>query len=158
RDTYSYLWPRDGALVAHALDIAGFDSVSVDFYRFCRPLLTREGYFVHKYNPDGSPGSSWHPWLHDNEYQLPIQEDETAQGLCAVWKHFDKCRDIEITRPLYRDLIIRAARFLCEFLDAEHGLPLPSYDLWEERRGVHAWTVAAVYGGLMAAANFAEAF
>jgi GH15 family glucan-1,4-alpha-glucosidase len=33
-----------------------------------------------------------------------------------------------------------------------------SWDLWEERHGIHAFTVAAVYAGLGAAANFAEAF
>lgn len=158
RDTYSYMWPRDGALVAHALDISGFDTLSADFYRFCLPLLTRDGYFLHKYNPDGSAGSSWHPWVSEGEPQLPIQEDETALVLWALWKHFDKFRDLEVIKPLYRDLIIRGAHFLSEYLDEAHSLPLPSYDLWEERRGVHSWTVGATYGGLIAAANFAAAF
>jgi len=45
-----------------------------------------------------------------------------------------------------------------DYRDKNTGLPLPSYDLWEERRGVFAFTVGAVYGGLQAAANFAEAF
>jgi glucoamylase len=158
RDTYSYMWPRDGALVAHALDVAGFDSLSRDFYRFCLPLLTREGFFLHKYNPDGSAGSSWHPWLADGQPQLPIQEDETALVVWALWKHFDKYRDVETIKPLYRDLIMKAGGFLARFIDERHDLPSPSYDLWEERHGVHAWTVGAVYGGLMAASNFAEAF
>jgi GH15 family glucan-1,4-alpha-glucosidase len=47
---------------------------------------------------------------------------------------------------------------MARYRDAESGLPLPSWDLWEERRGVHAWTVGATWGGLQAAANFAEAF
>ena len=37
-------------------------------------------------------------------------------------------------------------------------LPAPSYDLWEERRGILTFTCAAVYGGLVAAAEFAHAF
>jgi GH15 family glucan-1,4-alpha-glucosidase len=37
-------------------------------------------------------------------------------------------------------------------------LPLPSYDLWEERRGILTYTTATVYGGLMAAANFTNSF
>jgi GH15 family glucan-1,4-alpha-glucosidase len=37
-------------------------------------------------------------------------------------------------------------------------LPAPSYDLWEERRGIHAFTTAAVWAGLTAACNFAVAF
>src|SRR5205814_2286993 len=40
----------------------------------------------------------------------------------------------------------------------ETGLPRPSYDLWEERWGVHTFTVCAVHAGLVAAARFAEAF
>jgi glucoamylase len=158
RDTYSYMWPRDGALVAHALDVAGFDSLSLDFFKFCRPLITKEGYFLHKYNVDGSAGSSWHPWLADGHPQLPIQEDETALVLWSLWKHFDKFRDVESIKPLYRDLIIRGGDFLASFMDLDHDLPFASYDLWEERHGVHAWTVGAVYGGLLAAANFAQAF
>jgi GH15 family glucan-1,4-alpha-glucosidase len=37
-------------------------------------------------------------------------------------------------------------------------LPIPSYDLWEERYGTHSFTVAAVIAGLKAAANFARLF
>jgi glucoamylase len=158
RDTYSYMWPRDGALVAHSLDISNRRTLTSNFYRFCLPLLTREGYFLHKYNPDGSAGSSWHPWIRDGAYSLPIQEDETALVLWALWKHFDKFRAVEEVKPLYRDLVMRGADFLASHLDPAHNLPKPSYDLWEERWGVHAWTVGAVYGGLIAAASFAAAF
>src|SRR5438270_332730 len=62
RDTYSYLWPRDGALVADALDLAGYGEVTRRFFFLCGELITREGYLLHKYNPDGSLGSSWHAW------------------------------------------------------------------------------------------------
>jgi GH15 family glucan-1,4-alpha-glucosidase len=37
-------------------------------------------------------------------------------------------------------------------------LPLPSWDIWEERRGVLTFTSAAVWAGLDAAARFANAF
>ncbi len=158
RDTYSYVWPRDGALVAHALDIAGYSSIAVDFYNFCSRVITSDGYFLHKYNADGSAGSSWHPWERDGETQIPIQEDETALVLWALWQHFSRYRDVEYIKPLYRNLIIQAADFLASYVDHRTGLPQPSYDLWEERRGVFSFTVSAVYGGLVAASNFAEAF
>ena len=61
-DTYSYMWPRDGALVAYALDLAGQPDVTRSFYKFCKDVLLPEGYLLHKYNPDKSLGSSWHPW------------------------------------------------------------------------------------------------
>lgn len=158
RDTYSYLWPRDGAFVADAMDAAGFPNVARSFYSLCAKLLTEGGYFLHKYNPDGSPASSWHPWVANGRPQLPIQEDETALVLWALWRHYVRYRDIEFVRPLWIRLIQPAADFLVRFRDPETGLPLPSYDLWEERWGVHAFTVASVYGGLKAAWQFAVCF
>ena len=158
RDTYSYMWPRDAALACHALDLAGFPNISRRFYAQCRDLLTEEGYLLHKYNPDGTPASSWHPWLVDGKQRLPIQEDQTALVLWALWRHFWLYKDVEYVRPLYHSLILKAADFMVDFRDPETGLPKPSYDLWEERYGIHTYTCATVYGGLVAARNFARVF
>jgi len=158
RDTYSYAWPRDGALVAAALDAAGYPEVTRRFFDFCHRAVTEEGYFLHKYNPDGSLASSWHGWYHEGRKELPVQEDETALVLWAMARHFQRFRDVEFVKPHYRGLIIRAANWLVAYRDAADGLPLPSWDLWEERRGVSAWTVGAVWGGLQAAAGFAASF
>jgi oligosaccharide amylase len=158
RDTYSYVWPRDGALVADSLDLAGFPDIARWFYNFCSRVITEDGYFYHKYNPDGSPASSWHPWVLKNERAMPIQEDETALVVWAMWRHYYRYRDIEFIRPLWVDVVQKAAEFMCRYRDPRTGLPLPSYDLWEERWGVHAFTVATVYGGLKAARNFAVCF
>lgn len=158
RDTYSYMWPRDGALVADALDLAGFPDVARSFYTFCQKVITDEGFFYHKYNPDGSPASSWHPWIMKGHSSLPIQEDETALVVWVLWRHYYKYRDIEFIRPMWVDIVQKAADFMVRYRDPRTGLPLPSYDLWEERWGVHTFTVATVYGGLKAARNFAVCF
>lgn len=158
RDTYSYIWPRDGALAANALDMAGYPIPAQRFFEFCGAVIEREGYFLHKYNPDGTLASSWHPWLNNGQSQLPIQEDETALVLWALWNHFVLYRDIEFIKPLYRPLIKNAADFMCRYLDPETGLPAPSYDLWEERRGILSFTTGAVFGGLTAASLFCSVF
>lgn len=158
RDTYSYMWPRDGALTAAALDLAGYRELSRRFFDYCGRIISDKGYFLHKYNPDGSLGSSWHPWYGDGQMQLPIQEDETALVLWALWRHFQRWGDVESLKPLYRPLIVAAAAFLEDYRDGRTGLPLPSYDLWEERRGVTTFTAGAVCGGLTAAAHFATLF
>ncbi|TSA00481.1 MAG: glycoside hydrolase family 15 protein [Nitrospiraceae bacterium] len=158
RDTYSYMWPRDGALVAHALDAAGYPQLTRKFFRLCSQLITPEGYFLHKYNPDGSFASSWLPWVKDGEPQLPIQEDETALVLWALWQHFERYRDVEYITPIYAPLIKRAANWMVSYRDPVTGLPKASYDLWEERHGVLAYTCSTVYAGLMAASNFTEGF
>ena len=158
RDTYSYLWPRDGALGAAAMDEAGFPDVARSFYSLCSRIISDQGYFFHKYNPDGSPASSWHPWVSLGNPQLPIQEDETALVLWAVWRHFLRYRDIEFVRPMWVNLITKAADFLVRFRDPDTHLPLPCYNLWEDTWGVHAFTVATVYAGLQAAWQFAVCF
>jgi len=158
-DTYSYMWPRDGALVAYALDLAGQPDVTRSFYEFCKDVLLPEGYLLHKYNPDKSLGSSWHPWTDGvGGQQLPIQEDETALVIWALWEHYTRYKDVEFIRSLYAPLIRRAGEFLASYVEPHTGLPGPSYDLWEERHGIHTFTVAAVWAGLNAAANFAETF
>ncbi len=158
RDTYSYVWPRDGALVANALDHAGYRPVAQNFYNLMADILGKDGYLLHRYNPDGTLASSWHPWWSHGHEQLPIQEDETALVIWALWRHFVVHRDVEFIKPLYKSLIKKAADFMCSYRDKETGLPGPSYDLWEERRGILSFTVAAVFGGITAASLFCSAF
>lgn len=158
RDTYSYMWPRDGALTTHALNKAGYLDLPRSFFLFCDRVHSREGFLLHKYNPDGSLASSWLPWMVNGEKHLPIQEDETSLVLWALWEHFSRYGDVSFIKPLYRSLICPLADFLESYRDKASGLPLASYDLWEERRGVLSWTVASTWGGLNAAANFTRAF
>jgi len=157
RDTYSYAWPRDGALACIALLRAGHLVPVSRFLEFCARVISPAGFVRHKYNPDGTLASSWHPYLREGKAVLPIQEDETALVIWALGEYFDRGRQVESIAPFYRPLVTRPADFLVGYVDAS-GLPLPSYDLWEERWGVHLFTVAAVVAGLRAAARLARAF
>ncbi|MBI4215655.1 MAG: glycoside hydrolase family 15 protein [Parcubacteria group bacterium] len=154
RDTYAYMWPRDAAFVALALDKVGYHRPTRSFFELCNELLTEEGFLMHKYLVDGSLGSSWHSWVVDGKTQYPFQEDETALVLIAMAKYYDKTRSVELVENFYNSLIKKAADFLADYRDAKTKLPLPSYDLWEERLGIHTFTCAAVYGALEAAAFF----
>ncbi|RPJ01599.1 MAG: glycoside hydrolase family 15 protein, partial [Deltaproteobacteria bacterium] len=58
----------------------------------------------------------------------------------------------------YENLVTRCGDFLASYRDGQTGLPFPSYDLWEERWGIHTFTVSAVYGGIRAAEKFARFF
>ena len=156
-DHYSYCWMRDGALVAHGLIMSGQSELSRNFFRFAAGCIDDEGYFLHKYTPEGALASSWHPWMIDGQKILPIQQDETALTLWALRKHFEVFRDVEFIKPLYTPLVARAAEWMLGYRD-QNGLPHPSWDLWEERRGVHTFTVAATIGALDAASRFAEDF
>lgn len=158
RDHYSYMWPRDGALIAYAMTMAGYQGMITPFFHFCAEALSPDGYLHHKYNPDGTVGSSWHPYLNGGNMQLPIQEDETGLVLFALWQDYVRHGIIELPQSLYRTLIRRAARFMSGYIEQELSLPKPSYDLWEERYGIFTFTASAVYGGLIAAANFCSLF
>jgi oligosaccharide amylase len=158
KDTYSYMWPRDGALVARSLDRAGYSEITAHFFNFCSKVITEEGYLFHKYRPDGSLGSSWHSWLKHGHIQLPIQEDELALVLDALWKHFLQHGNKEKIQAIHAPFIRKIADFMLNFMDHKTGLPHETYDLWEEKLGIHTFTCSTVYAGFQAAANFEKVF
>ena len=155
RVTYSYVWPRDAAVIASALDISGYHDVATRFFTFIAKCIEPGGYMMHKYRSDGVLGSSWHPWMQQGVPQLPIQEDETAATVFALWQHYERVRDLEFIESLYNPFIEPAAKFMCEYIEPTTGLPQASYDLWEEKYGTSTYTAASVYAGLMAASRFA---
>jgi GH15 family glucan-1,4-alpha-glucosidase len=156
-DHYSYCWMRDGALVAHGLILAGQSELSRSFFRFAASCIGDKPYFLHKYTPEGNLASSWHPWTLEGQAILPIQQDETALTLWALREHYEAFRDVEFIKELYISLVVKPAQWMLDHRD-HNGLPLQSWDLWEERRGIHTFTVAATVGALNAAAKFARDF
>jgi len=152
-DHYSYVWARDAAFVCDAMDRAGFPELTRKFLLFANDVIREDGYFLHKYNPDGSPAPLWQPWVRNGREQLPIQEDETALVIWLLARHYTRTRDLELLRAVYPKLVVAAADFLVRHRDSGSGLPLPSFDLWEERHGVFTFTCAAVAAGLNAAAE-----
>jgi GH15 family glucan-1,4-alpha-glucosidase len=146
-DYYTYCWPRDAAWVAVALDRAGYGHLSMHTFRFFKRIIDPKGYFRHKYTPAGDLGSTWHP--------LPmIQIDETAAPIYAVYVHWLETEDVKELSSLYEPLVKPAADSLAKFLS--DGLPRPSFDLWEERKGIYTYSCASVYSGLVSAAAIAR--
>ncbi len=155
RDTYSYVWPRDAAFVAHTFSESGYRDAARRFFEFIAKVQDPAGYLMHKYRSDGVLGSSWHSWMIGGKPSLPIQEDETASVLFVLWQHYEKYHDIEFIESLYNSFIEPAANFLTEYIEPTTGLPQASFDLWEEKYGTSTYTAASVYGALMAAVKFA---
>ncbi|MEK7650608.1 MAG: glycoside hydrolase family 15 protein [Patescibacteria group bacterium] len=156
KDTYNYVWPRDAAVSAIALARAGDLTVARRFFAFCHDVLGEGEYFMHKYSPDKSLGSSWHPWLRAGKPELPIQEDETALVLIGLWQYYQVSKDIEFIEEIYNSLIKKTADFMATYRDEKTGLPKGSYNLWEEQFGVSTFTASAVAGALRVASHFAE--
>jgi len=65
---------------------------------------------------------------------------------------------MEFINLLYESLICKAADFMVKYRDPKTKLPLPSYDLWEENRGISTFTTSAVYAGLQAASRFSKIY
>jgi GH15 family glucan-1,4-alpha-glucosidase len=138
RANYSYCWPRDAANVLHELLERGHRGEAERFIDWAQRTIAGKPFFLQKYRADGTLGATWHPWT----IGLPIQQDETASVVSLVAQVLGSS-DAPSREDTYDSLIRKPLEFFLTFRDSK-GLPLPSYDLWEERRGVHAHTVATV--------------
>ncbi len=146
-DTYNYCWWRDGGYVSKAMDEAGLYENSSRFLEFAMQCQNPDGSFFHRHFPDGAIGSTWHP-------PPFLQIDQTASVVAAAWHHFKRGGDPDVLVSLW-PLVKGAANFLASFRDSATGLPAPSFDLWEERMGIHTYSTAAVAHALERAARIA---
>lgn len=147
-DTYNYCWWRDGGYICRAMSESGMNKQALAFIEFARRCQEEEGSFLHRHFPDGTVGSTWHP-------PPFLQVDQTASVIDAVWHHYECTGDLdEVLRSW--EMVRRGADFLMRFVDAR-GLPLPSFDLWEERKNVNAYSVGMAIQGLEAAAKVGRA-
>jgi GH15 family glucan-1,4-alpha-glucosidase len=126
----------------------GLHRNALAFLAFAAHCQEDEGFFLHRHLPDGAVGSTWHP-------PPFLQADQTASVLDAAWHHYEATGSLDELLQSWQ-LVRRGADFLMRFV-GEGGLPLPSYDLWEEKKSVNAYTVAAVMRGLRAAVSVARA-
>jgi oligosaccharide amylase len=141
---YAYCWGRDAAFITTALDQAGLTQLSDRFYDWTLASQSPDGSWDQRHYHDGSLAPSW-----------GLQIDEGASILWGMYQHFLAVQDPEFARKVW-PAVKKGAEFLIRFLDPATGLPQPSKDLWEEREASHTYSSAAVYGGLNAAARFAE--
>lgn len=155
RDYYNYVWPRDGAYALMPLIELGYKDEPKKFFQFCIDTMNPDGYMMHKYQPDRSIGSTWHPLLHRNRPELPIQEDETAIVIYSINRYFEVSKDEDYIRSIYPKFIQPCSDFLAGFIDVTN-LPHASYDLWEERFATFTYTTYITLAALEAAADMAN--
>ena len=156
RDYYCYCWPRDAAYALWPLIRLGHFSEAKRFFSFARDTMHKDGYLMHKYQPDRAIGSTWHPLVHGRRQELAIQEDETASVIFMINEYYEASQDNQTVFEMYDSFVVPAATFLCKFIDKETGLPHASYDLWEEKFLTTTYTVSTVIAGLLAAAKLAK--
>jgi len=141
---YGYCWGRDAAFIAVAMDRSGLMGMSEKFYEWALSAQNKDGSWQQRHYHDGCLAPSW-----------GLQIDEGASILWGMWRHYSVTRNNTFASKVW-PTVQSGADFLMRHMDADTGLPLPTKDLWEERSAEHVYSSAAVFGGLMAAASFAE--
>lgn len=155
RDYYCYCWPRDASYAIWPLIRLGLYSEARNFFQFARDTMHRDGYLMHKYQPDRAIGSTWHPLVHGRSKELAIQEDETASVIYMIGEYYHASGDITMVESFYENFIVPCADFMASYVDEQTGLPHASYDLWEQKFLTSTYTVCTVIGALETAAELA---
>jgi len=151
RSNYGSVWFRDASLTAMQCQENGHTTCVQNLIRFGAEILGERAdrykpYFLQKYLPNGTVAASWHPWVTDEGPEVPFQQDETALYVSMLTKGARKdSRYVPLVQALSDFMLVHRS---------DDGLPLPSWDLWEERRGVHLWTTATVIDAMRDAAEY----
>jgi hypothetical protein len=141
---YGYSWPRDGAYLAAALGQWGFRERVEHYFKFCAETQDPSGAWWQRYLATGNAGPSWGR----------IQIDEPASVISAAWLHYKTHQDLFWLEGFW-PVLQKGLSFLESFHAPIHPMGLPSHDLWEERMGIHAYSLAAVASAFRAGAALA---
>jgi GH15 family glucan-1,4-alpha-glucosidase len=141
---YGFVWGRDLAFIVLGFLAAGRQDLAERALRWLPRAQEPEGLWLQRHWTDGSLAPSW------CRHQL----DETGAILFAYEAAWRELRDKALDADLWPSAR-RAADFLLGTIE-DDGIPCATADLWEERDGRHAFTAAAVQGGLRAAASLAR--
>lgn len=142
---YGYCWGRDAGFISLAMDSVGMYDESAAFYRYMASCQSANGSFLHRHDMKGNLGPSWGL----------LQPDETGSVLFGLWQHV-KLSGRKDTAEGLKDMVVRAAQWLAHSRFADTQWSPEGFDLWEEREGVHLYSVAAVIAGLRAAVSLAR--
>lgn len=128
---YGYCWPRDALFINEALYILEMKDHLNKFYNvWAKRAQLSSGLFEQRYYANGELAPSW-----------GLQIDETAAILIGISRH--------VNYLFLEELILKSTVALMNFID-DRGLSKSSYDLWEERKGVHLYSTVSIYAALKA--------
>ncbi|NQS75046.1 MAG: hypothetical protein HQP61_01190 [Peptococcaceae bacterium] len=140
---YGYCWPRDSVFITAAQDEAGYHDPARQFYNFAASVQDRDGSWHQRYFTDGALAPFWGK-----------QIDEVGSVLWGYGHHFHLTGDQGFANSIWPSLEAGA-----DYLTAniqENGLPIASFDPWEDLYGQATYSAAAAFAGLKAAADLAH--
>lgn len=153
--TYHYCWFRDGTYIAYAMDLVGEHTSARRFYDWAAAMVTQRAAAVERAIAAAPYGQPAPEDLLDTRYTLDgavgtddwpnFQLDGFGTLLWGMREH------LRINRAALPSEWRPAIELLARYLGALWQLPC--YDCWEEFGDkIHTATLAALYGGLEAAA------
>lgn len=143
---YGFCWPRDGALVGHALDIfQRFDHARA-FYDWALRAQEACGAWYQRYHLHGTLAPTWGL----------LQCDETGAMVWAICRHIQLSGDLAYGRKVFPQLL-QACIYLHSELDPETGLAPITTDLWEERTGINTYACACTWAAFHECAQLCRA-
>ncbi|WP_418790974.1 glycoside hydrolase family 15 protein [Phosphitispora sp. TUW77] len=143
---YAYVWGRDAAIIAHAMLKAGYPGYARDFYLWAARNQNPSGEWPQRQYTSGQLAPGWGD-----------QIDSTGAVIWGIYQYCKETWDNDFLGEVW-PAVMRAAEFLQKWATDESDFSLKSWDLWEERFGEHAYSCAAVYGGLKSAGLLAKTF
>ncbi|MHA1568288.1 MAG: hypothetical protein ACTSXZ_02360 [Alphaproteobacteria bacterium] len=144
---YYFDWPRDGAAMNHALDLAGYHEMVTAHNLYYTRIQRESGSYWMNYHPDGTPGGP-----------LPVEIDADGIALWELWDHASFLSEPERGEYVVAvyPTIQRSADFLCLWRNPLTGLPLPSWELDSATPVQTLAGAAAVLAGMKAAVAAGE--
>jgi oligosaccharide amylase len=146
---YGFCWNRDSAEIVISLLNAGYPDFSEKFLKWCRSTQLPDGSWFQRYWLDGTSGPSW------GNFNYSTQIDETGSTLFAIEKYYQSLGKNIKTEFLdwMWATILCAAEYLMKRTSG--GMHDSCICLWETYAGIFTYTNAAIYAGLVGAAEMA---
>jgi glucoamylase len=140
---YGFVWARDLAFIVTAAAVAGRRDVVDGALGWLARAQSADGLYEQRHWSDGRVAPTW-----------GLQLDETGAVLHAIGEVARVLGDQGVVDRCW-PTVRAGADALAGLLHPVTGLPPASLDAWEERVGVHTYTVAATIAGLEASARMA---
>jgi len=141
---YGFVWARDLAFIVTAAAVAGRREVVDGALGWLVRSQPADGLYEQRHWSDGRVAPTW-----------GLQLDETGAVLHAIGEVARVLDDPRVVERCWAT-VRSGADALAGLLHPTTGLPPASLDAWEERVGVHTYTVAATIAGLEASARMAD--
>ncbi len=148
---YGYCWPRDAAAAALALEHAGFTGYLPRLAGWLARVQLPSGLWGQRYWSQGQTAASWS--LREDFHQ--IDQSASALYVLATYLAALPADAREAACAQYWETLEQAGQALAASV-GQDGWHIPACDLWETYCGAFAYTNAAIYGALRAAAQCAR--